>query len=545
MGLYIVKTILIQAIGLGVYYAFLRNEKLFNYARVFLWLIVMTSLLAPLIQLEIVEPNEFIKQINQLPQSVGFTAMPVGSVDAQTINWYWIMISLAACISLIQLIRLFFTYRKIIILKKGALFCSPNIYTSEVISLPFSFLDSIYLPKIFLSKRELHLVLAHEQSHLDKKHSWDKIVITILARVFWFNPLFILFHKELELVHEYQVDETVTQEHSLEDYLNSLLQSTIYLQSSPIVITHSFFSSPIKNRIIMLHKKSKNQTNNKIITLGVLLALVFTVVFFQSQKANAQKNTNNQKEGLTKDTTFTDNSDGTYTMKYTNENGGVVLKVVPADKMLLFLNRKTDSNSQWSLGKDNGLVLNTVQSDGQKNLETIVAKGRDTVLSLNADGSYNMRITDVDGKILERTLSEDEFVAMFNVKIDSNYTFNKGSEGEIRVTVDTENEVYKQVDVDAIYPGGDDALISFVGNNLNLTKSESKDIPEGVVYLEFVITSNGRVAKIKSVKTPKGLELIEKRGIEAVKKMPKWQPAKKDGKEVSSYFVLPIAYDPG
>jgi len=543
--LYIVKTILIQAIGLGVYYAFLRNEKLFNYARVFLWLIVMTSLLAPLIQLEIVEPNEFIKQINQLPQSVGFTAMPVGSVDAQTINWYWIMISLAACISLIQLIRLFFTYRKIIILKKGALFCSPNIYTSEVISLPFSFLDSIYLPKIFLSKRELHLVLAHEQSHLDKKHSWDKIVITILARVFWFNPLFILFHKELELVHEYQVDETVTQEHSLEDYLNSLLQSTIYLQSSPIVITHSFFSSPIKNRIIMLHKKSKNQTNNKIITLGVLLALVFTVVFFQSQKANAQKNTNNQKEGLTKDTTFTDNSDGTYTMKYTNENGGVVLKVVPADKMLLFLNRKTDSNSQWSLGKDNGLVLNTVQSDGQKNLETIVAKGRDTVLSLNADGSYNMRITDVDGKILERTLSEDEFVAMFNVKIDSNYTFNKGSEGEIRVTVDTENEVYKQVDVDAIYPGGDDALISFVGNNLNLTKSESKDIPEGVVYLEFVITSNGRVAKIKSVKTPKGLELIEKRGIEAVKKMPKWQPAKKDGKEVSSYFVLPIAYDPG
>jgi len=545
LGLYIVKTILIQAIGLGVYYAFLRNEKLFNYARVFLWLIVMTSLLAPLIQLEIVEPNEFIKQINQLPQSVGFTAMPVGSVDAQTINWYWIMISLAACISLIQLIRLFFTYRKIIILKKGALFCSPNIYTSEVISLPFSFLDSIYLPKIFLSKRELHLVLAHEQSHLDKKHSWDKIVITILARVFWFNPLFILFHKELELVHEYQVDETVTQEHSLEDYLNSLLQSTIYLQSSPIVITHSFFSSPIKNRIIMLHKKSKNQTNNKIITLGVLLALVFTVVFFQSQKANAQKNTNNQKEGLTKDTTFTDNSDGTYTMKYTNENGGVVLKVVPADKMLLFLNRKTDSNSQWSLGKDNGLVLNTVQSDGQKNLETIVAKGRDTVLSLNADGSYNMRITDVDGKILERTLSEDEFVAMFNVKIDSNYTFNKGSEGEIRVTVDTENEVYKQVDVDAIYPGGDDALISFVGNNLNLTKSESKDIPEGVVYLEFVITSNGRVAKIKSVKTPKGLELIEKRGIEAVKKMPKWQPAKKDGKEVSSYFVLPIAYDPG
>ena len=536
---------MIQAIGLGVYYAFLRNEKLFNYARVFLWLIVMTSLLAPLIQLEIVEPNEFIKQINQLPQSVGFTAMPVGSVDAQTINWYWIMISLAACISLIQLIRLFFTYRKIIILKKEALFCSPNIYTSEDISLPFSFLDSIYLPKIFLSKRELHLVLAHEQSHLDKKHSWDKIVITILARVFWFNPLFILFHKELELVHEYQVDETVTQEHSLEDYLNSLLQSTIYLQSSPIVITHSFFSSPIKNRIIMLHKKSKNQTNNKIITLGVLLALVFTVVFFQSQKANAQKNTNNQKEGLTQDTTFTDNSDGTYTMKYTNENGGVVLKVVPADKMLFFLNRKTDSNSQWSLGKDNGLILNTAQNDGQQNLETIVVKGRDTVLSLNADGSYNMRITDVDGKILERTLSEDEFVAMFNVKIDSNYTFNKGSEGEIRVTVDTENEVYKQVDVDAIYPGGDDALISFVGNNLNLTKSESKDIPEGVVYLEFVITSNGRVAKIKSVKTPKGLELIEKRGIEAVKKMPKWQPAKKDGKEVSSYFVLPIAYDPG
>ncbi len=544
MLVYLLKIFLIQALGLVIYFAFLRNEKLFGYARFFLWTLVIASFVVPFIQIELFEPNAFVAEINELPRSVVFPTIPIGPAKTPLINWHFIFVSAALCVSLIQLVRLFLAYKKIRGLKKRAIYQSPNIYASEEITLPFSFINSIYLPKCFLSKEELPLVLAHEQSHLDKKHSWDKIIITVLARVFWFNPLLIIFHRELELVHEYQVDEEVTKNFSQDRYLRSLLQSTVYLQSSPIVLTHSFFSSPIKNRIIMLHKTAKNKIVKQITTVAVLLALIVTVVFFQSQKVRAQTSKSFQEEVSSKDTSFTDNGDGSYTMKYKNEKGGAVLSVVSAERMLSFLNRKAGPNSKWSLGKDNGLVLNTVKSEGQKPRETLVVKGGDTVLSQNADGTYQMIVTSENGKVSKVTITADELVDLMNSDGKKNTTFKAGADNEIQIELSTENAIYKKVDVSATFPGGDEALISFVGNNLDLTKEESKDIPKGTVYLEFVVKANGEVDRIKSIKTPKGLELIEKRGIRAVKKMPKWSPAKIEGENVSSYFVLPIAYEP-
>lgn len=418
MLVYILKIVLIQAIGLGIHFLLLRNQKIFGYTRTFLWTLIVSSFVIPFIEIPVFEQVEIVSQINNLPQVIELSAITNSENAPQSTNWVLLLWIGIGVISLIQLVRLFFSYKKIIRLKKTATFIEPNIYASDSIQLPFSFVQSIYIPSSFIDKKELPFILAHEQVHIDKRHSRDKIIITLLARVFWFNPLFIIFHKELELIHEYQVDDSVTQNHKLEDYLKSLLQSTIYIQTSPIALTHSFFSSPIKNRIIMLHKKAKQTTSKKMLSAASLLMLVLTFLFVQAATSKAQ-----------------------------------TAHVPPTPP-------PPPSNIP--------------------------------------------------------------------------------PPPPAPVTEDGRNDV----DENAEYPGGNAAMMKFIGNNMKFTKAEREGIPAGVIYLRFIVGADGKVGNVKSVRTPNGLELLEEKAIAAVLKMPKWKSAIKDGKNVKSEFALPVSFQP-
>ncbi len=282
MLIYLFKTVLIQAIGLAVYFIFLRNEKLFAHSRTFLWSVITCSFLIPLIQIPLFNTPEII--IHNATKYITLPEIQVG-ITSQVSFPYWQIISIVViCIAIIQCIRLFISYRKIIELKNKAISKENNIYFSDKIELPFSFLGSIYIPIAYKNIPALPIILAHEQVHIEKMHSLDKIAISIISRLLWFNPFFILFHKELELIHEFQVDDKVAQDYTLDSYLESFLQSAKLIQSNPLILTHSFFSSPIKNRIIMLYKKSKNEIRKKTLSVVILSLALISIVFIQCQQ---------------------------------------------------------------------------------------------------------------------------------------------------------------------------------------------------------------------------------------------------------------------
>lgn len=282
MLLYLLKTILIQAIGLGIYFAFLRNEKLFSHARIFLWIVILSAFIIPLIQVPIFTTPEILN--NNISKFISLPEVQVNASKPSNFHITTILILVAIGISIMQLIRLYLSYHKIILIKKQAISSENNVYYSDTIDLPFSFLGAVYIPIQYKNMTALPIIIAHEQAHIEKLHSLDKIIISILSSLFWFNPLFILFHKELELIHEYQVDDKVSQDYSLDSYLESFLQSAKLIQSNPLILTHSFFSSPIKNRIIMLYKKSKNEIRKKSLSIIILSLALISIVFIQCQQ---------------------------------------------------------------------------------------------------------------------------------------------------------------------------------------------------------------------------------------------------------------------
>lgn len=78
------------------------------------------------------------------------------------------------------------------------------------------------------------------------------------------NPFVYFYHKEIELVHEFEADAFTTEQIANEDYINNLLQVISYAQT-PTLLVHPFFHHPIKTRIAMLYKNPKNSFVQKLL----------------------------------------------------------------------------------------------------------------------------------------------------------------------------------------------------------------------------------------------------------------------------------------
>lgn len=145
--------------------------------------------------------------------------------------------------------------------------------SSSSITSPFSFFRTIYLPKGLTENKARDLILAHEKSHIKYGHSTEKVFFTLFKAIFWFHPIVYKYSKELELVHEYQVDGYLTQS------VNKKYYSEFLLSQINFNIQYSFtnnISSQVKNRIIMLSNEKKKSSkllnwSSYFVLIGLLL----------------------------------------------------------------------------------------------------------------------------------------------------------------------------------------------------------------------------------------------------------------------------------
>jgi TonB family protein len=102
------------------------------------------------------------------------------------------------------------------------------------------------------------------------------------------------------------------------------------------------------------------------------------------------------------------------------------------------------------------------------------------------------------------------------------------------------SEVYSRVEEIPLFPGGDQALLTYLKENLTYPASAVKDSIQGRVVIRFVITAEGKVedAVIQKSLNP----ACDKEAVRVVLSMPNWIPGKQNGKAVDVYFNLPITF---
>lgn len=118
---------------------------------------------------------------------------------------------------------------------------------------PFSYGNYLFWPAdLDLDAEKWAAVKAHERAHIQQGHTYDLLLIDLLAVLFWWNPFPYLYRQALRLQHEYLADAAATkiQKSNVRDYARLLLQHQLVgWVPRP---GHAFHHSYLKNRIIML-----------------------------------------------------------------------------------------------------------------------------------------------------------------------------------------------------------------------------------------------------------------------------------------------------
>jgi periplasmic protein TonB len=100
---------------------------------------------------------------------------------------------------------------------------------------------------------------------------------------------------------------------------------------------------------------------------------------------------------------------------------------------------------------------------------------------------------------------------------------------------------YNRTEVSPIYPGGQDALQTYVTNTLEYPQNAIDNNIEGTVKVQFAIDEQGNVSNAKSIGEKLGYGL-EEEAVKLVSTMPKWTPGMVKGKKVKAWYTLPVTY---
>lgn len=92
------------------------------------------------------------------------------------------------------------------------------------------------------------------------------------------------------------------------------------------------------------------------------------------------------------------------------------------------------------------------------------------------------------------------------------------------------------------FPGGNAEMQKFLSKNIQYPAMEAEAGIQGKVYVAFVVDVDGSLTDIKLMRGVKDGPGCDKEAMRLVKMMPKWVPAKKEGKPVKTRINLPINF---
>lgn len=148
-----------------------------------------------------------------------------------------------------------------------------SIAKNSNVKTPFTFFKTIFVGNNY-TYDEWRQIISHEASHARHLHSVERMAMTLLRTVFWFNPFMWIAAKRLEEVQEWQADnDAIGDGYALEQYRLTILHQIFgYTPDLSLGMSNSF----TKNRFIMMTQ----QLNRKCTRPAVLAAAVAAGAFF-------------------------------------------------------------------------------------------------------------------------------------------------------------------------------------------------------------------------------------------------------------------------
>jgi len=291
---YFLQVALCSGLMMGYYWLVLRNKRFHQYNRFYLLAIALLSWIVPLIKIRWPHPV-----VNENPQVLQFLSAVADSNSQIEENltqngfaWSWNMMApgiylLVAAVLLLGMLRAFLRIYRLLQVHSGKTVGDVYLILTHAKGTPFSFFRYIFWNEdIDIRSEAGKQILQHELTHVQQKHSVDKVLIQVILVVGWFNPFFWILRKEMEMIHEFIADKKAVNNGDTAS-LAQMLLAAAYPQQQ-FSLTHPFFFSPIKRRLQMLtnNKKPRFSYIRRLIVLP-LLAIVVVLFAFRNEEQRA------------------------------------------------------------------------------------------------------------------------------------------------------------------------------------------------------------------------------------------------------------------
>ena len=600
MLIYIYKMIIFQLVFLLFYEVLLKKSTFFNWNRAYLLFTLILSLSLPFISIEKPFQKYMFAQSISLPEIFLGTSevnlQPINIESEVTIQenkqLFSLPFALYITVSAIILGLVLYRLKKIIDIKNNNLKYKLDnilIIRPKHKSSPFSFFNMIFIPKT-ISEAHFETILKHELVHVNHKHSYDLMLLSILKMVFWFNPLIYLYKNRLELTHEFIADRESTGTENRRIYINQLLNQAFKTQHINFINSY-YKSSLMKSRIKMLQSLPTSRTH--LFKFLLLIPLIAGCLLLTSTKMNAQENAeskieNNQElneEELVQKyydkyatigdfgkifesndilkrvkTTYVYSFDDycrmianlrfirDYSKKiktdkgnWTQEDEKMYNNLLDKEKTYqdyLAYTKTLESKLNWESRTADGILRLVVDDIENFTEEEQIRYDKKMKMIDNDDFFTGLRICQTDGKAIT-FFGEEKEVKVINVNPDENSTSL-----EVPFAVIEDAPTTKDCK-DASFEERKTCLSSFiakfVGTHFNTRIAKDKGLTgRQRISVGFKIDKKGRV---KDVFTRAAHPELEAEAQRVIKLLPRFVPGKHKGKTVVVPYSLPIVFE--
>lgn len=496
-------------VAIILFYAFYRlffyKDTFFQWRRATLLAFFIIAFLYPLLNIqEWVKEQEPMVAIANLYANVVLPEITIPAEARSNTNWfeltlqslnyiYWAGVFLLSIRFLVQLISICLLSRR----SRKVMMQGIRIRILSKPSGPFSFFKWIFLYPGELSEKETEEILTHELTHVRQLHSFDVIFSEIASIFCWMNPFVWLLKREVRHNLEYMADDKVLEKgHDSKSYQYHLLGLAHHKVATNIY--NNFNVLPLKNRIIMMNRKRTNQIGRTKYIMFLPLAML--LMLFSNIEAVARIATQISDEVF--------NTDKKIEVKgQVVDNSGKPIQGVSIIVAQTTNGTLTDKNGNFKLSAEDNQVL----------LFSFV-------------GLRSVAIPLKDAKLPLKVVMKEEITEY------KGETPN-GATPQIK-SGDPEEPIFMVVEEMPSYPGGIDALIKFINDNIQ-EEAKTKGIA-GRVVVQFTVEKDGSIKNAEVVRAVH--PDLDKEALRIVNKMPKWNPGKQRGKAVAVKYTVPITF---
>lgn len=106
--------------------------------------------------------------------------------------------------------------------------------------------------------------------------------------------------------------------------------------------------------------------------------------------------------------------------------------------------------------------------------------------------------------------------------------------------VEDDSHIFGMIETYAVFPGGEGKLLEWISQHIIYPQSAADAHITGRVVVQLQILEDGSIGDVRLIRSV--WEELDNEALRVVRTLPKFSPAKIDGKPIKCWYTLPIRF---